>query len=385
MGDRARKAHDQSKGKTTDYGQVGLPSGLRGIAQLREIEINQISEGKQNAGELYFRATATILTPEKFKGEKIKDRTTSKVIWLFNQTDQKGKITKTFESEFDKMLNELRKLGVETDAMEGSDEELEVIFEELLTARPHIKYHTFGGPNPEFPNARVQESWDGITEFDEEDEEHTEVAGTNGVPPSKRREKAEEETNFEEVDPPKPKPAPKKKSPSKPDPEPEPEEVPVVALPLPATVTELAEAVQNGAGEREKELVDLALQQGISLDDVQEADTWTDVGEMILATLPSGSEEPEEEEEDDEEFDEDYEEEEEEPEQVSENPEVGSIWVFSPPSKKSPKVRLKARQCEVTTVNQKKRTVTLKDVEKGTLYKAVAWDDLDEVPEELGA
>jgi len=114
-------------------------------------------------------------------------------------------------------------------------------------------------------------------------------------------------------------------------------------------IRNLAEAADEGDVKSQKKLSTMAKQAGIDPDAV---DTWSEVADQMLggaeASDDGGAED----------------------EVV---PEKGSLVKYKPAGSK------KSVECEVRLVDEDEKTVTLKNLDDGkTLYKNVAWDELEE-------
>ena len=172
LGDRYDKAHEKVKGEDTDFGSgSGLPPGIQGgLAQLADIKISEYKTG-DNKGQLFFRAAGTVLTPESHIGVRCKGQFTSIMEPL---CDTPGRKRQTLEEHLSWVENELRKLGADTDDVDG-DELLDEM-ENLLEEAPYFNFHTWQSkPTEQFPNPSVQETWDGRVE-------HAEEVSGNGTP-----------------------------------------------------------------------------------------------------------------------------------------------------------------------------------------------------------
>lgn len=172
LGDKGRKAVASHKDDDVDLGFGGeLPPGIEGgIAQLTRCWFDQYKEGK-NKGEYYFMAMGTVLEPKTFTNKETKEvincegrQTKIGPIPLCDTTSQAGKTT-TLDDHMGRVLNEMRKLGVDTKEI-GLDD-LESTAEQLQTEAPIFKFRTWVGKATEqFPNPSVNHDWKGTTSYD---------------------------------------------------------------------------------------------------------------------------------------------------------------------------------------------------------------------------
>lgn len=183
-GAKAVKAHASDE---TKMGIVNLPGGIRnGIAKLTECKFDQYKKG-QYEGEFYFLA-AGIVQDNFTNNENIptKGLRTQIMVPVCDTKTQAGKETPV-DDHIANILNEMRKLGLETGDAELED--LEEMAADLKEAAPFFRFSTTqSDPTPQFPNPRTWENWNGIVEMDE-DSDDDEVDDDS-----------EEEAEDEEVD-----------------------------------------------------------------------------------------------------------------------------------------------------------------------------------------
>jgi hypothetical protein len=145
LGDRGREAFDSHKSDETTYGQVNLPGGIEnGIARLVDCKFTQIAEGKQNAGEWMFYAAGIVVSPSEHEGTQILGLRTMISEPLF---DTPTRSRKTIDEHLAWVLNEFRKLGVNTDELSFDD--LEGVAEQLVEGSPHFRFRTWKGSKQE--------------------------------------------------------------------------------------------------------------------------------------------------------------------------------------------------------------------------------------------
>jgi hypothetical protein len=165
-GTRLNTAHNKAKDEDTDFGNLGdLPAGISGgVAVLESIEITKIKEGKKNAGEPLFIARAIVISPEQYEGQQCKGMATTIMTVLCDTPERSGE-RKTFEQHYAWMLNELRKLGIDTRTTKPED--LDGIMDALRISKPQIRFRTWKGEKQTTgqyagKEPRVNHEWGGL-------------------------------------------------------------------------------------------------------------------------------------------------------------------------------------------------------------------------------
>jgi hypothetical protein len=324
-GAKAVKTHAQDE--TTYSGGGDLPGGIEGgIAQLVDCKFDQYKKGDMK-GEYYFFAQASVVEPTDHEGIRVAGRYTSIMEPLCDTPTRKRA---TIDDHMAWILNEMRKLGADTS--DAGLEDLEELAASIQEAAPYVRFRTWKGEaTKQYPNPRVQHSWEGVAE-DYDGEGTDDVAEDDDAPEDEdvETEEAEEEEEGGE------------------------DEVDLAAL---------GEAGDNDDVDAQQQLQDLAIEAGI---DHEEYGTWTELADALAEA--EGGEEGEEEEE------EAAEEEEEELDNVA--PEKGEVCFYLIPKKPGQRGAAKKVEVEVTAVFASKETANIKDLSTGTLYKNVAWDKL---------
>ena len=167
LGNRVQQAHAKAKDKDTDFGNLGdLPPGINGgVAQVVDAKIDVVKEGKKHAGEFYYYIGAVVVTPKTFTDDKgvtsICEGMRTMITGPLHDTPERTGERKTFEQHWDNMLNELRKLGVDTKTMKPDD--IDGVMESLRTIKPLTRFRTWmGKATPAFPTPRVNHEWGGL-------------------------------------------------------------------------------------------------------------------------------------------------------------------------------------------------------------------------------
>jgi len=338
LGEAGRKAFDAHKNDETNYGAGGdLPAGIEGgIARLVECKFDTYKSGDFE-GEPYFYAAGVVVEPKVFDGIRIEGLRTSIMEPL---CDTPGRSRETVEDHLAWVLNELRKLGVDTAGL--SFEDLDAVVDMLKQAGPYFRFRTWQGtPTEQFPNPRVQHQWRGVCEYAESDGGEADAV--------------EDATGSDE------------------DGADGAENTPSEAETGPDTQSEtdldtLAEQADRGVPEAADRLNELALQAGLTQDQIDAAETWTDVVEMVQNAGADGDEADGDDDapfEDEADGDED-----ESPEEWA--PEVGEIYLYRPPKAR------KSIEVEVTKVFAGRKTATVKALDDNRTFKAVPWTELHE-------
>lgn len=364
-GDRMRKAFDAHKGDETEYSNFGdLPAGVEGVAQLVECRLTQVKEGKRNAGEWLFYAAGAVKQPAEFEGQRLFGRRTSITCPLYDTPDRQGR--KTLEEHLAWVTNELRKLGVETAEMDV--EELPDTLVAVKEAAPHFRFRTWKGDKQtqgryKDQEPRVQHFWEGIVDWTEDDEagmpsqaqDNTRAPGTPKAAAAVRvattpRTAASPVNGKGTAGEGKVKPAEKEEPPEGPE---------------FGDLDSLAEAADGGDDGAVEKLTQLALDAGVTQEQIDEADNWSSVVELI-GGAGEESEAPEETAT------------EEVTEEEDGTPKVEQVFSYRPVDPTTKKKAAKAIQVEVTAVNTEKKTCDVKslsDRKKG--WRGVKWDALE--------
>ena len=351
--DAAVKAHANDE---TDYGFQRLPGGIsNGVAKLTEcgfFEYKQGSnmkkvDGSSAVGEYFFRAAGTVVQPVKVRtpdGEVVVEgMQTSVMVPVLDTKKSDGTVTPVAE-HIATVMNELRKLGADTKSMKTAAS-LPAVCQTLKKQAPYFHFSTsVGKEDPSRINpatgkpwpARVWENWNGVRGLDgyvppedsAVDDETIVTPGVNGHAPSDAG--GGEYTDQGDID----------------------------------SLLELAR--DSDDGDAQQKLVDLAIAAGYTEDEARGTDTWEELVEMINTPKEGGGSEGGEEWE----------------------PPVGDVFPvrleeWDAGKKKMIKAK-KAVNCEVLTVDNVGKTVTLKNLVTGKVHAGkdkkparVSWDDLE--------
>lgn len=375
LGADAKKAWKQHAKDETKLSSAGeLPPIENGIAQLVDIKIGTYETGNDK-GKLYFSAQGIVVAPDQSGGIPVTGLRTRIGPEPLFATPTRSR--KTLDEHIAWMMNELRKLGIDTNSIDIDDLET-TVFPALLEQAPHFRFRTWKGkPATEGKykgqEPRVNHDWRGVVEFDAESGE-----ATGGV--------EVEEDGEEEAD-------------------------------ATVDVAALLEAANNDDEDAQTQLVDLAVAAGHKRKTVQDLPDW----ESVAALLTEADEEaeaaaPEEEEEaTEEEVDFDTlgsEADEGDGDAQAKLNELGEAaglseadygtWAefataiseasggeeeaeaeaeYEPVVKEvvkyKPKGAKKAVDCEVTAVFAKNKTLSLLNLDDEKVYKGVAWSEVD--------
>lgn len=340
---------------------VDLPGGIRqGVARLVEARVGTYAKGP-NIGEKFLYVAGAVHEPETasnvekvFKDGKVqvlrsgemrvRGLRTSQMFPLCETKTAGGKVTSCSDN-VNVALNHMRLLGGEgftADVTSISD--LEELCEALKEAKPFFKFGTNAGePTADYPDSpRVWHNWygtGGLEDYDPEVGDEVVDETEEGEIEEEEEEQAEEEYEEEEGD------------------DEEEEELEDEDLQT------LGEAADEGDADAIARLEGQAKLFGISQKQINNADTYVDVANMI--------EEASKEDEGDEEDEQDLEDEEEEEEQEDDwQPEVGEAYPYKPPRSR------KTYECTVKTVNVSKQTCSLEN-DEGKVYRNVSWSELE--------
>ncbi len=227
--------------------------------------------GHKYAGKPFVVFSAIAISPNEHSGKPVKGKRVNQTISLCDTPDRKtNSIPRTQADNWAEMLNELRKLGVETTDI-GADD-IEGIFEVLQAEQPKFEFSTRGWtPAPTAAKPKPDEmtfvQYDGLVEGDWNvnpaagtDDSSGSVEET-AIPPGKATPTAT--TSSEEISN-------------------DGEEPDLVALAAMAADDQTARDTITAEAEKV----------GISTEQVAAADSWEQVVEMIVAALEGGDEVP---------------------------------------------------------------------------------------------
>lgn len=182
--------------KEVEMGQGGeLPEIPNGVAKLVDCRFDIFKNGN-NKGKPYFIAAGVVMAPEKVNSNgvpvRVKGLRTQIMIGLVDNPNSNK--YPTVQSNIDRVLNELKKLGadvagrISTDDSKSGDE-IEELADELVQAGVHFNFRTWKGKATEaYPNPRINHDWMGFNddfELDDDDED-------DGVQDSSEEEEYEE-------------------------------------------------------------------------------------------------------------------------------------------------------------------------------------------------
>ena len=339
LGSDVRGAFNKAKTNEVTLGSAGdLPEGIEmGIAQVTMCKFDKYKTGP-NAGKWYFMARASVVSPEDFNGMKILGLGTQiGPEPVFATPKSMGK-KKTLQDHVDWIVNQLKLIYGNNEEFEqldfSEDGILESVAQTIQEEKPFIRFRTWKGKKQKEtdPEPRVQHEWRGKTEYetavsdDVQDEQVDEVI----------EEKAEDETTETEAE--------------------------VETEASEDDIDALIEAADGGDEDAQEKLQNMALSANVSEDDINGAENWAEVAALFRLGEESAEDEGE---------------------TVPEKGGVFKVKLIDPKTKK----KGKAVECTVTAVQEKTRTVHLKNNVTTKPYIdlktkkpiAVSWDDLEEV------
>ena len=363
-GNKLNEAVIAHASERTTTGMQRMPPGIRdGVARLIECGFGKVAEGKQNAGEYYFRAAGVALKPKSIliEGEAIPvaGKQTSIMEMACDTKDSSGKVT-TQQEHFDRICQHLRSLGGEeyTEGADGStieglanalvDKDNPVFFNFSTSLRKGREYIDAKTKQKKMGEDGVWENWHGtkgLEDFSPNGEMMVEDHSGDDQPPSDESVATSEEAPATAAD-----------------------------IDADGALSDLAEKSEKGDKAARRDLTKFAVEAGVAEADVENAKDWAAVVDMIrqasgsVATEEAAAEpEPEP-----------------EPEKEWE-PSKGEFYKFKPLDKNGKPVldakrKPKVVEVEVTTVNKAKKMVDLvNNADKKTAYKAVKWDALESI------
>lgn len=373
--DKAIKAHKDDEVRLGGGGD--LPSGIEmGIAQLTEFKFGEYKDGP-NKGEPFCYAAGIVKAPHQApNGLPIVGLRTQYGPEPLCETKSKdGKVT-TLDQHIDRVLNEMRKLGVDTKQYDGGDW-LEGQGAMLKEAKPHFRFRTWSNNvTTQYPNPKTFHDWKGACEYNGEGE-NLEVDNTGG----------DDSTGSEEVQ----------------------TEAVEGASWEADDLDDLAVAADGNDPEAAAKLAERAAELDIDSD---AQPSWEAVVELIKAQMAGGGDSSDDgsaagsqewevlgelADSDEEDADHARSQLEVEAQRRELDPDAYGSWselaaVFTEPEaeaaafepkkgevvKYKPKGVRKTIDCEIMLVFEKAQTVSLKSLSDGKLYKAIPWAELSE-------
>lgn len=279
MGAEGKKGFNAHKKDETEFDTGGsLPPGIEGgIAQLNKCYFDTYKKGDME-GEYYWYASGIVVEPKEYEGRKIEGKMTSIMEGLYDTP--KSKSRQTVADHWEWVLNELRKLGLETADMDP--DQIEEACTALADAGIFFEFRTWQGKKTtEYPNPRVQHVWNGACEYD--GESSSETVDSTGDDDDSGDDYDDDEGNID--------------------------------------LTELGEQADNEDEDAAKTLNDMALEAGYDQSSIDETSSWAELAAMLL---DGGEDEPSED------------------DQMA-PPKKGDVFMYKPPrAKKAVKVEITA-------------------------------------------
>lgn len=358
--------HEQMKTDESTLGGGGeAPAGIdNGVARLTECKVDIYKSGEFK-GKWYFLASGVVVLPKEHDGLPCEGlRTQIGPEPLCDTPKRTGeKARKTAKDHYEWLLKALRTLGVNTKGL--SFVQVEAAIAAVKKQKPYFMFRTWKGkPTKEFPNPRVNHSWESaLPNFDpskvSSDQADGVVDQSDGVSDEVAQEAAQAPTPARK--PAAPAPAKGGKPAAKP--------APVVDDISGVATDDLVTRANEGDGDAQAELERRAMDLGWSQEAFAAATSWEESGHMATEMPPSeeGGDggEPAEGEEGGE---------------AAWMPEIDTVYKYTPlvkgPGGKVVKGK-KEVECLVTAINEADRTCTLKNTVDGkTKYIDVPVDDL---------
>lgn len=362
LGDKLKKAHEAHKDDDTTFSGAGnLPAGIEnGVAQLVECKFDTYTKG-DNIGEFFFYAAGVVVSPRDYTDPKT--GVTTRIEGLRTSImeplhDTPTRTRKTVEEHLAWIYNELRKLGVETATLEPGD--LEATVAALKEASPTFSFRTWKGePQKIGPYAGkdpiTNHQWGGLAAVAETSQDVTDEDLVDNTPEIK--------TPTKPTQTPVKSPTPPTVKGKRPAPAPEPEPAAEEADEF-QDLASLVVKADKGLESAQEALSAAAAQAGYSEEEIDDAANWKVVYNMIQNPKQEETVEDETTPADEE----------------GDTPNVGDVFRYSPmiSDKKNPKKKFKgpAIECQVTAVDQKAETVTLKNLDTKVIYKDVPFAEL---------
>lgn len=317
LGSAGRKAFNKHRKDEVDYGGAAeLPAGINGgVAQLTDCLFGTYAKGPDK-GKRYFRVSATAVLPQAFEGKKVEGTRFQDMIGLCDAKKRTGEVWRTKEERIGDVLQRLKRLGLE-EMDESFWDDIEANCQALVDAETYFNFDTWEKESSGRMYLNV--GWKGVVEYDSNGEDNEEVIEDDA---EDAEAEVEDEIGEEESE--------------------DAEDV----------IDDLDDLVERAAENDEDEAKNLlsarAEAAGASTADVQNAETWEEVADLIRNAEGSQADEVE-----------------------SEVPKVGLNYSCKPPKTR------KTFDGEILEVYKKDSTVDVKRLSDGKVFKSVSWDKLD--------
>ncbi len=351
LGGRVAQANAEHADKPVDTGNRRLPGGIRdGVAKLSSMytKTQDADNGMVPKGEIFFRASAIVVSPDSHDGEKVAGMVTQVLVPLCDVPAKGMRKARSFSENWFEFQNIFKLLGVppcpETTATDPTGQRTEAYFfaamkalTERSKANPvYVSFSTRGWTPPATPaqprpEQMVFETWHGLAQFNGQVDPGKGVV--DNLPPSTQPDRM--------TPPPSPNhvatPATQMETPDPAD---------VVAVLVETAMNDPEGATDEGASAG-AQLEEMAWAAGWTNEQTAGAADWAQVGDMALnpptAAPASGP-----------------------PPTSGSTVTVGSRWMFAKRSKAGERLKdakgkeFPPQEVEVVTVDEKTATCTVK-------------------------
>jgi len=380
LGQRGRQAHEKHKADETTYGIINLPPGINGgtaqIISAKWAEFDEKTRDERRRKQPYVMLRGIAIEPLEHAGVRVRGQGVMIMVPLCDTTRYDGSV-QPFEDHYADLLNEFRKLGVETEGTDFGD--IDTVLTMLQEERPYFKFSTRGFTPPATPQKpRPQEmvfiQFDGRID-DYQPAENITVGVQDGTG---------DESDKGGESGPTARPRPNGKKSVSPTPSPSSTAATAVADQFDefGDLSSLVTRATAQDGEAQATLTEMAIKAGVDEAVIDKTDSWEEVKEMILAGTTAETQANEEQG-----SGETGETGTVEPEWL---PEKGQVYRYRPIDPKTKKPVRKAVDVEVLTVHKNLKEVDLMNSVAGrdkkgkpkVTYTGISWDDLESADEE---
>ena len=185
LGGRVAQANAEHRDAPLDTGNRRLPPGIRaGVAKLSAMYTKQQTEdsqGKTPKGETFFRASAVVMLPEQYNGEKVAGMLTQVVIPLCDVAAKGQRKAQSFSDNWYEFQNLFKLMGIvppnETQQTDPTGQRTEAYYFAAMKTlcdpkRPpvYVEFSTRGWTPPKSPTQPnpeeiVFETWHGLSQW----------------------------------------------------------------------------------------------------------------------------------------------------------------------------------------------------------------------------
>lgn len=169
LASKVKQSVSKHRKDATNYGNMNLPAGIQsGVAKIVECKFEEIPKGKRYEGEYRFVVSGVVKEPKSHEGQVVAGLRISKFIPVCDQVNRAGEVYATLDDQVSTIMNEMRKLGIDTADMDAEDlEDTAAVIKEEGNL---FKFSTVANKASN-GNTYINEYWNGLYDGDLEEED----------------------------------------------------------------------------------------------------------------------------------------------------------------------------------------------------------------------